>query len=152
MRVTVVMPVYNAMPYLRAALASILGQSFKDLRCVAVDDGSNDDSLAFLHSVTDQRVTVLRMERRCGQGAARNLVLRDCKTEYVAFADADDISLPARIALQVAYLDEHLEVGMLGTGVSYIGVSGKAGFSPPLASDHRTNPKGPPSWPTRCFE
>lgn len=136
MRLTVVMPVFNAMPYLPLAVRSILDQSLQDLSCVAVDDRSTDNSYDYLRSITDPRLTTLKMERRSGQGAARNLVLQHCRTEYVAFADADDISLPDRMALQVAYLDENPDVGMLGTGVAYIGATGKPGFPPPLPTGH----------------
>jgi glycosyltransferase involved in cell wall biosynthesis len=136
MRVTVVMPVYNAMPYLPVAVKSILDQSFKELCCVAVDDRSTDNSYNYLSEVNDPRLRILRMGKRGGQGAARNLVIKDCKTEYVAFADADDISLPTRIELQVAHLDEHPDIGMLGTGLAYVGATGKPGFPPPLPSGH----------------
>jgi len=138
MRLTVVMPVYNAMPYLPLAVSSILGQSFEDFRLVAVDDGSTDKSLDYLYSVADPRLCVVRMPGRHGQGAARNVAIRSCETEYLAFADADDVSLPTRLSVQVDYLDRHSEIGMLGTCVAYIGPSGRPGFPPPLALDHTT--------------
>jgi glycosyltransferase involved in cell wall biosynthesis len=136
MRVTVVMPVYNAMPYLHLAVKSILEQSLRDLCLVAIDDGSTDGSLEYLYSVTDSRLTVVRMERNQGQGAARNRALQTCKTEYVAFQDADDVSLPTRLELQLSYLDRCPEIGMLGTRFAYIGRTGRPGLSPPLALDH----------------
>jgi glycosyltransferase involved in cell wall biosynthesis len=135
-RVTVIMPVYNAMPYLRLSVGSILEQSFADFCLITIDDGSTDGSLDYLRSITDPRLRVLQMERRQGQGAARNAALCSCSTEYVAFADADDEFLPRRLELQVSYLDRHPEIGMLGTKIAYIGISGRAGFSPPLALDH----------------
>ncbi len=138
MRITIVMPTYNAMPYLQLAVTSILRQSFQDLSLVVIDDCSTDNSLEYLDSLADPRLTVLRMQRHQGQGAARNLVLRNCETDYVAFADADDVSLPRRLELQVAHLDRFPEIGMLGTGIEYIGRTGKAGFSPPIALDHTT--------------
>jgi glycosyltransferase involved in cell wall biosynthesis len=132
------MPVYNAMPYLCLSVRSILEQSFADFRLITIDDGSTDDSLDHLRSINDPRLRVLQMERRQGQGAARNAALCTCNTEYVAFADADDEFLPRRLELQVSYLDRHPEIGMLGTKIAYIGVSGRAGFTPPLALDHAT--------------
>src|SRR5579875_1487944 len=105
MRLTVVMPFYNAMPYIRDAVGSILNQTFGDFALVAVDDGATDESLDYLRSLSDPRLSILRMPSNCGQGAARNEVLRACNTEYVAFADADDVFLPGRFEKQVSYLD-----------------------------------------------
>ena len=132
------MPMYNALPYLRDAVASILDQSFRELRLLVIDDSSTDDSVAYLDSIQDSRLTLLRMEGRQGQGAARNLAIRACQTEYLAFADADDISLPDRFATQIAYMDSHPDTGMLGGRFAYIGSSGKSGLTPPLALDHET--------------
>ena len=137
-RLTVVMPVYNAMPYLQAAVCSVLAQTFHDLRLLAVDDGSTDDSLQYLKSIKDPRVSILELKGRQGQGAARNLAIRGCTTEYLAFQDADDISLPERFATQVAYLDQHADVGMLGTRFAYIGPSNRPGPTPALALDHES--------------
>lgn len=136
MRVTVVMPVYNGMPYLPLAVSAVLEQSFQDFFLIAVDDGSTDDSLKYLSSIVDPRLTIMRKAQRSGQGAARNAALEVCKTEYVAFADADDICLPSRLEQQVAFLDRHPKVGMLGTGVRYIGSRGRPVLSPPLSLNH----------------
>jgi GT2 family glycosyltransferase len=137
MRVSVVMPVYNAMPYLPASVQSVLAQSFSDLQLIAVDDGSTDGSLDYLRSIEDPRLTILRSETRQGQGAARNLAMARCTGYYSAFADADDICLPERLACQVAYLDRHPGIGMLGTAFAYMGSRGRQGFRPPLALGHQ---------------
>ncbi len=136
-RVTVVMPMYNALPYLREAVASILSQTFRDLRLLVIDDSSTDDSMAYIRSVHDSRLSVLTQDHK-GQGAARNLAIEGCETEYLAFADADDISLPARFERQIAYMDAHRDVGMLGSHFAYIGSSGRPGLMPPLALDHES--------------
>ena len=135
-RLTVVMPVYNAMPYLQEAVTAVLGQSFRDFQLLAVDDGSTDASLKYLLSIEDPRLNVLQMEGRQGQGAARNRVIEGCDTEYLAFVDADDIPLPHRFERQIAYMDRHPAVGMLGTRFAYIGEAGRPGPTPPLALDH----------------
>jgi glycosyltransferase involved in cell wall biosynthesis len=135
-RLTVVMPVYNAMPYLRDAVASVLNQSHKDLILQVIDDGSTDDGLTYLYSIGDARLQVLEVKGRNGQGAARNLAIERCETEYLAFADADDISLPNRFEKQIAYLDGHPAIGMLGSHFAYIGSSNQPGLIPPLAQEH----------------
>src|SRR5689334_13358794 len=106
------MPVYNGMPYLPAAVQSVLSQTWRDLRLVVVDDGSTDQSVPYLRSVNDQRLEIMLVETRGGQGAARNIALRNCCTEYVAFADADDVSKPERMQRQIDFLNANPRVGM----------------------------------------
>jgi glycosyltransferase involved in cell wall biosynthesis len=136
MRLTIVMPVYNAMPFLPDAVDSVLKQTFHDFKLVAVHDGSTDGSLTFLHSIDDPRLQIIETPSRGGQGAARNRVIHACDTEYLAFADADDISLPERFQRQITFLDENPDYGMLGTQFSFISANGGPGMSPPLALDH----------------
>ncbi|HUY27673.1 MAG TPA: glycosyltransferase [Candidatus Binataceae bacterium] len=102
-RVTVIVPVYNGAATVAAALDSILAQSFTDFEIVAVDDGSNDDSLAVLERYRP-RITVLS-ERNRGPSAARNLGVRNSSGEYLGFLDADDLWLPEFLERTVALLD-----------------------------------------------
>lgn len=91
MLISVVIPVYNAAPYLAECLASILSQLPDDAEVVCVDDGSTDASLAILDEFArkDSRICVIRQDNQ-GQGAARNRGLAISKGEFVYFADADD--------------------------------------------------------------
>ena len=84
-RLTVGMPVYNAMPYLPEAVESILGQTLRDFRFLIVNDGSTDSSKEYLDSIDDPRVTVIHQENR-GLGATLNRTLELCETEYWTFA------------------------------------------------------------------
>jgi len=130
------MAVYNGLPYLEEALSSVLSQALQDMVVIAVDDGSTDGSLEYLRKVTDSRLQVVALHTRGGQGAARNVGIGLSKSEYVAFMDADDISLPSRLERQVEYLDRNPDIGAVGTLVSYYTHSGRIGFAPPLALDH----------------
>jgi len=130
------MAVHNALPYLAEALSSVLSQTFRDFAVIAVDDGSTDGSLEYLCKVTDSRLRVIALNTRGGQGAARNIGIGLSNSEYVAFMDADDISLPSRLERQVEYLDRNPDIGAVGTLVSYCTHSGRIGFAPPLALDH----------------
>ena len=115
-RCSVVMPVYNTpVVYLRAAVESILLQSLRDFELIVVDDCSEPYVRELIDSYEDARVRYLRMTAQSGAAAARNRALDVARGEFVAFMDADDISLPERLAKQVAYLDEHPEVSCLGT-------------------------------------
>ena len=115
-RCSVVMPVYNTpQEFLRAAVQSVLSQSFTDFELIVVDDCSEPYVKEFFDACADARVRYLRMAAQSGAAVARNRALESARGEFVAFMDADDISLPERFAKQVAFLDAHPEVSCLGT-------------------------------------
>ena len=136
MSVSVVMAVHNGLPYLPQAIDSILRQTYRELRLIVVDDGSTDASATYLAGVQDPRLKVVRLPRRSGQGAARNVGLGRCRSDYVALMDADDLSAPDRLERQVRFLERQPSIGLAGTRVEYLGESGKSGFAPPLALEH----------------
>jgi glycosyltransferase involved in cell wall biosynthesis len=128
------MPVYNGMPYLPLAVQSLLAQTHGHWQCVVVNDGSTDGSRNFLATLRDDRFLVLD-QANAGISAAVNHGLESCRGRYIARMDADDIALPTRIAEQVAYLDAHPEVAMVGTQVVPMGNRG-AGKSLRLPTEH----------------
>ena len=134
--VTVIMPVYNGMPYLCDAVRSILGQSLVDIRLLIINDGSSDGSDAYLRSLTDNRIDVITNSTNHGQGAARNTGIERCQTEFVAMMDADDIAYADRLHAQVSFLQQNSNIGMVGCQVVYLGTNDQKGFSPPLPCDH----------------
>jgi glycosyltransferase involved in cell wall biosynthesis len=106
--VTVIMPVYNGAETLQSAVQSVLVQGYEPMQFIAVDDGSTDASLERLASF-GSAIEVYRQSRK-GPAEARNLALSHTRGSYVAFIDADDVWLPGKLQLQVAYLDAHPEV------------------------------------------
>ena len=111
MKVSVVVPVYNKAAHVRAALDSILNGTWRELELIAVDDHSTDGSLAELRSINDPRLRIIALPQNGGPAVAANAGLDAARGEYVARMDADDISVPERLALQVAYMDAHPGVG-----------------------------------------
>ncbi len=126
-RVSVVMSVYNGERYLREAVESILGQTFTDFEFIIIDDGSTDSSWHILNSFDDPRLRFVRNEANIGLTHSLNKGLALARGEYIARMDADDISLPERLAKQVQFLDAHPFVGVLGTAVRTIDSLGKPG-------------------------
>jgi glycosyltransferase involved in cell wall biosynthesis len=126
--VTVILPVYNAMPYLPEAVESILGQTLKDFRFIIINDGSTDASPEYLDSIKDSRVTIIHQENQ-GVGAATNRILEICGTEYCAKMDADDISLPRRLETQLQLMQDDKDLVLSSTQVAFI--SGKRLFQGP---------------------
>jgi glycosyltransferase involved in cell wall biosynthesis len=127
-RVSVVMPVYNAEAYLAEAVESVLAQTFKDFELLAVDDASTDRSpelLAF-YARKDPRVRVLRNPQNLMISRTLNAGLNQAQGEYLARMDADDVSLPDRLAKQVAYLDAHPRAGVVGGTMVITDATGRA--------------------------
>ena len=121
--VSVVMAVYNAEPWLSEAVESVLGQTFGDFEFVVIDDGSSDATPEILRRFHDSRLRVTR-QHQSGQTPALNHALRLSQGALIARMDGDDVALPDRLARQVAFLDAHPEVGLLGTACHEISASG----------------------------
>lgn len=119
MMLTVTLPVYNAMPYLPAAVQSVLRQSYRDFDFLIIDDGSTDGSADYLRSLRDPRVKLTVRENH-GLGTTLNELFRNSQTDFVARMDADDICEPQRLEKQMAFLRDHDDVVMLGSGIAFI--------------------------------
>jgi glycosyltransferase involved in cell wall biosynthesis len=113
--VSVVMPVYNAEPWLRRSVESVLGQTHPSLELLAVDDGSSDGSWAMLEdcAAADARVRPIRLERNGGVAAARNAGIAAATGDYIAFLDSDDWWHPRKLEWQLA------QMAAAGARVSY---------------------------------
>ena len=114
-RVSVVTTVYNGAPYFDRAIPGILEQTFDDFELIVVDDGSQDGTAELLRQAAgrDPRVRVFS-PGRLGAAAAYNYGVAQATGEYVARQDFDDRSYPERLRLQVAFLDAHPDVGVVG--------------------------------------
>jgi glycosyltransferase involved in cell wall biosynthesis len=113
--VSVLMPVYNGMPYLPLAVESILNQSFRDFEFIIVDDCSNDDSLKYLRTITDERMVLVPLPENKGVTGALQEGMNRVRGKYVARLDADDVAKPHRLQAQVNFLESHSDVGLLGS-------------------------------------
>ena len=102
-RVTVVMPAYNASATIGGAIASAVGQTYRDLELVVVDDGSSDATGAIAQAHGD-RVRMVRQENR-GVAAARNRGVAEASGELIAFCDADDFLFDRHLEELVAVYD-----------------------------------------------
>jgi glycosyltransferase involved in cell wall biosynthesis len=116
-KVTVLMPVFNGQAYLRQAIQSVLDQTFSDFEFLIVDDGSTDDSVRIINSFSDVRIRLVRNERNIRIVQTLNRGLSLAQGDYIARMDCDDLSLPKRLATQVAFMDTHPEVGICGTWI-----------------------------------
>lgn len=136
MKLTVCIPCYNAMPHLPEAVDSVLSQSWSRFQLIIIDDGSVDDTPAYLKSIAgnDPRISILRQQNR-GLGATLNRSLALCETELYARMDADDVCMPERFAKQIHFLQRHPDVVMVGTHYRFLTDRGSSpGMSVP--QDH----------------
>lgn len=122
--VSVIMPAFNAAPYIRQALDSVFAQHFPDLEIIVVDDGSTDDTLAVL-APYDSRICLLQQPNG-GPAAARNTALQAARGEFVCFLDADDWMLPDKLLQQAAYLTLRPHLGLVHSGWRIIDEQGNA--------------------------
>ncbi|MCU0842939.1 MAG: glycosyltransferase [Thiobacillaceae bacterium] len=107
--ISVIMPCYNAAPYVTEAVESALGQSHGNVELIVVDDGSSDGSDAILARLAEAHAGRLHLlfTSRAGPYPARNVGLKQARGEYIAFLDADDWWLPDTLEKLHAALREH---------------------------------------------
>lgn len=109
--ISVVVPAYNAAPYLREAIDSAFAQTHRPLEVIVVDDGSDDGTEEVARSYGD-RIRFIRQERG-GNGAARNTGVEMARGHYFAFLDADDRFLPTKLEHQLEALEQEPELDMV---------------------------------------
>ena len=115
-KISVVMPIYNAYDYLRPAMDSVIDQTLRDIEIICIDDGSTDHSFEIIkeYQKLDERIRIVT-ENNAGAGAARNKGLIRARGEYVIFLDADDFYEPTLLErlYEVAERDR-LDIAVVG--------------------------------------
>jgi len=135
---TVLMPAYNAAPFLREAVDSVLAQTFTNFEFLIINDGSTDETAAILESYSDPRIRVHHQENQ-GVIGALNKGLELARGTYIARFDADDVCYPQRLQVQHDYLLQHPDCVLLGSASDYIDEEGNFIFEwQPVANDHAT--------------
>lgn len=119
--VSVVMPAYNAGNYIEEAVNSILDQSYSNFEFIIIDDGSTDCTPEILKRLTDPRIKLIFNEKNEGNYPARNKACRLAKGKYIAVMDADDVAMPERVAIQVKYMEDNLDVLLVGGAYRLMG-------------------------------
>lgn len=114
-KVSVLVPVYNAEPFLRATLSSILNQTFSDFELVLLNDSSTDNSEKIIEEFNDKRIRYYKNDKNLGIANCRNKLMGFAKGEYIAFCDNDDIMRPERLEKQVKYMDNNPNISMVGS-------------------------------------
>jgi glycosyltransferase involved in cell wall biosynthesis len=105
------MPTYNRAHLLPRALDSLFAQNYPNIEPIVIDDGSTDNTREVLKPYLD-RIVFLESDHG-GTASARNVGMKASTGKYIAFLDSDDTYLPEKLALQVAFAEQHPEVGMV---------------------------------------
>lgn len=127
-KVTILMPVYNTAAYLKEAVESVLAQEYNNFELLIIDDGSTDDSIDIVKSISDERIQIIHQEH-LGIVAALNRGIEESHTDLIARFDADDICLPGRLSKQVAFLENNPDYVACGGEAEYIDSEGEHLFN-----------------------
>jgi len=112
--ISVIIPAYNAGKYIRQTVESVLQQTYPDVECIVVNDGSMDDTAERLADYTDNIIYIA--QQNMGRAIARNRGLAQASGVYVAFLDADDYWAAQKLEKQIALLETMPKVGVVGCG------------------------------------
>jgi glycosyltransferase involved in cell wall biosynthesis len=123
-QVSIVIPAYNAGPYIAESINSVIEQTFTDWELIVVDDGSTDDTVEQVSPfLSDPRIS-LHDKANSGPASARNAGINLSKADLIALLDADDYWLPTKLEKQIAIMGKYPEVGVCGTGRTMISPDG----------------------------
>ncbi|MGF1685039.1 glycosyltransferase family 2 protein [Photobacterium minamisatsumaniensis] len=122
-KVSVVLPVYNAELYIEAAITSVLNQSFSEFELIVIDDGSTDNSLEIIKSFTDKRIKLISRENK-GLVSTLNEGVSLSQSNYIARMDADDICHPDRFKVQYDSFQKNKALVLHSSNVRYIDDNG----------------------------
>ena len=114
--VSIIIPTYNRADLIRESLDSIFAQSYRNYEIIVVDDGSTDDTGSVLQPLVEQGVIRYIYQQNRGESAARNRGIVEASGRYIAFLDSDDLFEPDKLDIQVRYLQDHPEVGLVHSG------------------------------------
>ena len=118
--ISVVMPTYNGAELVGETIAALQAQSFGDFELIVVDDCSTDDTVAVLRGYRDPRIRVIEAPENRRVVLTRNHAFAEARGRYIAALDHDDLCHPDRFARQVAYLDVHPEIVLVGTAANVL--------------------------------
>lgn len=113
--VSIIMPYYNAEHTLPLAIASLLAQTYKNWQCIAVNDGSTDNSRSIISAASDSRFLIFDLPYNQGRGAARQLALDKANGDYLCMLDSDDWYYPDKLQSQIDVMESRRDIDVLSS-------------------------------------
>lgn len=139
--ISVIMPTYNRLEYLPLSVQSVFAQTLAAWELIIADDGSGEETRAYLQSLADPRVKVLGLPHTGKPAVVTNRALHEARGEYVAFLDSDDLWLPTKLQRQLESLRNHPQRRWSYTKFAVVDASGK-----PIARADRSEWPTPSGW------
>lgn len=115
--VSIVLPVYNVAPHIIDTISSLLAQTYSDFELLVLDDCSTDETADKVQSISDPRLHFIQNPYNLGRAGTDNAAIVHVRGKYLAKADGDDLYHPERLAQQVAFLEQHPDVNVVGAWV-----------------------------------
>ncbi|BAU76939.1 glycosyltransferase [Metapseudomonas furukawaii] len=123
--VSVIISSYNHADYIEACIESVMAQTYPNVELLVVDDGSRDDSVERIRALQVKYGFDFRAQENRGLSRTLNETIARSKGSLIAPFGSDDIMVPERLAIQVAYLADKPEVGICGGNVESIDANGQ---------------------------
>ena len=119
--VSVLMPVYNGLPLLKASIKSLLRQTYKNWECIIVDDGSTDGTSDYLDSLVDSRFVICHFDKNFGRPVSRQKTLELASGDYIAMLDAEDLYASNALEILLQKMQEYPEVVLVSASMCSFG-------------------------------
>src|SRR6185437_1332910 len=115
--VSILMPAYNCEKYVKAAIDSILNQTYPHFELLIADDCSKDSTKGIIDSYTDARIKRFHNQSNMGYLQASNKLFKECTGDFITFQDADDYSAPNRLELLIEFFEKNLNYSCVGSNI-----------------------------------
>lgn len=112
-KVTIIIPSYNHAKFIAEAIQSALDQTYQDFEILICDDASKDDSVSIIKQFENKRISLVVNEKNLGACVTVNSLIQKSKGDYIALLNSDDIWLPNKLEIQVAFLETHKNYNVL---------------------------------------
>lgn len=117
--ITIILPTYNRAELITRAIKSVLGQTYRNLELLIVDDASQDNTEDVVALFKDERIRYIKLKQNGGACRARNIGIQEAKGEYIAFLDSDDLWVPHALETLLRYIEEK-QSDMVFSKFSYV--------------------------------
>lgn len=122
--ISIIMPAYNCEEYIKTAIDSILNQTYTNFELLITDDCSKDNTRKIIDSYVDIRIKRFHNSQNQGYLKASNLLFKQCAGDYITFQDADDYSDITRLEKLVVFLENNIDVAVVGSNVHRVDENG----------------------------
>lgn len=123
--VSVCIAAYNAEPYIKDSILSVVKQTYENLEIIICDDGSTDNTLGVLNSINDDRIQIFKNTKNKGYLKTFNFLLNKANGDFISFLDADDYLSLNKISMQVEFFNENPTFSLVGTSCNRVDRQGR---------------------------